>query len=279
MIKKLLFASALIISAALVFVACSSDESENDKTLAMTTWTLEGDGSGEPVSISIVSEKEGIICSAFKMTGDDGKEYTFETRMKFTYQQVGGKYSMNINAVAAEHDGKWETIGVTDEEYNMAFTVNKQAKTMTLLCGDDTELTAKQTTYVPVSWPGSAPVIPEVKTKDDALGTWVGGMFFPIPDPVSVDHTIIFSKKNDNYSASGRVKSSVRKKRGELVRYDISFRGCSYTVDNGTIVVENIENNTKLVIKSNAYFFGVSEVYRDGRKSPGLPAYVFRASF
>lgn len=77
MLKKLFFASALMISAAFAFVACSSDDDNNDNksSLAKTSWTLEVSNPDNPMSISIVSEQEGYICSTYEIEDEDGKVY------------------------------------------------------------------------------------------------------------------------------------------------------------------------------------------------------------
>lgn len=271
MIKKLFFASAMIISAAFAFVACSSDDDNNDNksSLAKTSWTLEVDNPENPMSISIVSEQEGYICSSFKTSDDEGKEYKFETRTKFTYQKEGEKYKMIVKAIATEYDGKWETSDIDGADYPAYFTVNEQAKTMTFTYGDNEKVTFKQADYAPISWPESTPFEDEAKTKDDVLGEWIGGMVFPYPMMMGACK-ISFTKKGDVYSATGRTYLN-DKTRGKVL-YDVSFKDCSYTVDNGKVEI-NVSEDTKIVMKTKRNMGGDVDVYKNG-KIQWLPCFV-----
>lgn len=247
MIKKLFFASALIISAAFAFVACSSDDDNNDNqiSLAKTTWTSEVSNPDTPMSISIISEQEGYLCSSFTTT-DDGKEYEYDTRLKFIYQKEGEKYRMNFKGLAVGYDGNWETIDFSGTENPMYFTVNKQAKTLSIIYKDKERSALKQTDYAPISWPESYSIPLPPVTKDDVLGNWQCQKVH-LPLPFLPNWNIDITKNGDKYLASGTVEMKELLFFTEI--YNITFKDANYTTENRKVIIENVaDDDAKIVI-------------------------------
>lgn len=273
MIKKLFFASALIISAALTFVACGGDDDDdNQSSLTWMSWVPEKENPDCPLTFNIVSDKEGYVNSSFTLP-DEGKGHKFYTRINFTYHKEGGRYRILFNTIAVGSDDNWEVTNIDGADYPVYCTENKQEKTITLTYGDNEELTMKMKDVTIQSWPGpqsSSADKDQAKTKDDVLGKWIGGFIFPFP-VMTGECNITFTKKGDVYSASGRTNCHCREFKG--VNYDISFSNCSYTVDNGMVVIEKVAGDKRIEMKTMRNMTASVEVLEE-KFNIGMPNMV-----
>lgn len=279
MLKKLFFASALMISAAFAFVACSSDDDNNDNksSLAKTSWTLEVDNPENPMVISIVSDSEGYFTSSYVIEDEDGKVYKDETRTKFTYQKEGEKYKMFIKSVASKDGDTWNIVDYDDVDYTLCFTVNEQAKTMTLTFVNDKIVTVKQTDYTPISWPessgGGERVVP--KTNDDLLGKWRGEA--PTPFGFVEFCSFTFKKEGDKYLVDGHVEF-VDMLFTRSPFYELNFQNAPYTVYNGLAVIENVADKTNIVLLAINMDCFEASVVLEGKFLAGIPLITKRMS-
>lgn len=279
MIKKLFFASALMISAAFAFVACSSDDDNNDNksSLAKTSWTLEVDNPDNPMVISIVSNSEGYFTSSYEIEDEDGKVYKDETRTKFTYQKDGDKYKMIIKSVASKDGDTWNIVDYDGVDYTLCFTVNEQAKTMTLTFVNDKIVTVKQTDYTPISWPessgGGERVVP--KSNDDLLGKWRGEA--PTPFGFVEFCSFTFKKEGDKYLVDGHVEF-VDMLFTRSPFYELNFQNAPYTVYNGLAVIENVADKTNIVLLAINMDCFEASVVLEGKLLAGIPLITKRMS-